>query len=280
MKRLTENAILREKNEVKFITFDALDNIDFIVNGFSTKKGGVSEGVYAEMNLGFDRGDKKENVLENFKRIGDAIGFDYRDVVMTDQFHTVNIRVVTEADKGKGVIRDKDYDNIDGHITNIPGIPLLVYGADCPPVYLVNTEKRAIGLCHSGWKGTLNEIAAETIKAMKREYEANPEYTVAVIGPSICGDCYEVGEDVAKPFISRFSVYGQMAKEILRPGQSAGKYYLNLKQAIKMTLLSSGIPAENIHFSDVCTMCNSEILFSHRRDKEARGSMAAFLMLK
>lgn len=279
-RRLSEEAELITENGAPFIRFDALKDIDFINHGYSTKLGGVSEGVFASMNLGFDRGDDNENVMENYRRIAKSIGFDEHNLVLTDQWHTTNIRVATKKDCGKGIFKEAGYESIDGHITDEPGVVLLAYGADCPTVFLVDPANKAIGLCHSGWKGTVNRISAVTIAAMRNQFGTRPEDLIAVIGPSICKDCYEVGSDVAEPFMEEFKCESAAFPGIVTAGANEGKYQLDLWEAIKATLKSAGVLVDNIHISGVCTKENKDMLFSHRRDGSARGSMAGFLTIK
>ncbi|MBP5160013.1 MAG: peptidoglycan editing factor PgeF [Lachnospiraceae bacterium] len=279
-KRLNEETVLTTSGNVSYLKFDALEKIPFIRHGFSTKLGGVSGGVFASMNLGFDRGDDNENVMENYRRIAKAIGFDTHDLVFLDQWHTTNIRVAQPKDRGKGIYLEKDYESVDGHITDEEDIVLLAFGADCPSIFLVDTESRAIGLCHSGWKGTLARIAQKTLNAMKNQYGTRPENIVALVGPSICGDCYEVEENVATPFSEEFKCEIASFPRIVMPGKSKGKFQLDLWEANRAILKSAGVLTENIHVSGVCTMENPDLLFSHRRDGSARGSMAAFLMIR
>lgn len=279
-KRINDETILDMSGIAPFLRFDALSRIPFILHGFSTKLGGVSGGCFESMNLGFDRGDDNGNVMENYKRIAAGIGFEAEKLVFTDQWHTTNVREATGSDCGKGIFRERDYEAIDGHITDEPGVVLLVFGADCTPIYLVDTKRQAIGLCHSGWKGTANRIAQVTIESMSRRFNTDPKDITAVIGPSICHSCYEIGEDVAGVFRNNFKAEINSCDSILTPGRADGKYQLNLWEANRAVLALAGVRAENIHACGICTMENTELMFSHRRDGDKRGSMAAFLSIK
>ena len=272
---------LREKNGVYYLVFPGLEKLGGVEHLFSTRLGGVSKGCYSEMNLSYTRGDVKEAVDENYMRISEIMGHGHKldDFVSTFQTHTTNIRVVNEEDRGKGPGRPRDYMDIDGLITNVPGIILSTFHADCPPVYFVDPVHKAIGLSHSGWKGTKGKISAKTIEAMGGNYGTIPQDLVCAIGPSICGPCYEIGEDVASQFAESFSKDELEQKGILVPYPN-GKYRLFLWNAIKQTLLECGVKEENIFVTDVCTKCNSDILFSHRVQHEERGNLAAFLCLK
>jgi YfiH family protein len=232
------------------------------------------------MNLSYTRGDVKEAVDENYERISEVMGHGHNrnDFVSTFQTHTTNVKVVTDEDRGKGPLKDRGYTDIDGLITNVPGIILSTFHADCPPVYFVDPIHRAIGLAHSGWKGTLGEISANVLRLMHENYGTNPADTVCAIGPSICGDCYEIGRDVADEFFARLSKEEIEENNILVPYPN-DKYRLYLWNAIKLTLIKSGVKKENILVTDICTKCNPELLFSHRVHHEDRGNLAAFLCL-
>lgn len=269
---------VREKNQVPFLSFQGLRDTGMVIDGFSTKLGGVSQGKYATMNFAYTRGDAPEHVLENFTRMAEALGVERDSMVVSHQTHTVNVRRVTGADKGKGVIRQRDYTDVDGLLTNEPGITLVTFYADCVPLYFVDPVRRAIALSHSGWRGTVNRMGQATLDAMKKEFGTNPADVVAAIGPSICQDCFEVGEEVAEEFNNAFS--SDYREELLKEGKRPGKYQLNLWKANEIVLMEAGVKPENIHTTNVCTMCNHNYLFSHRVVGQERGTLAAFLCLK
>ena len=186
-----------KKNEgVIFLTYPAFEDVEWLVHGFSTRLGGVSQGIYSSMNLSFTRGDEESCVRENYNRIAAAMGFRAENIVTSDQTHTCNVRKVTEKDRGKGIVTPRDYTDIDGMITNVSGLVLATFYADCVPLYFVDPLHHAIGLSHSGWRGTVQKIGEVTIKKMAEEYGSNPKNMKVAIGPSICQDCYEVSLDV------------------------------------------------------------------------------------
>lgn len=274
----TNNAILERNGKAPYITFPALSKISFIKHGFSTRLGGVSKGNLSSMNFDFSREDRK-NVEENYKIISDSIGFNHNDLVLSDQVHKSNILLVTNDDRGKGIRKKRDYKEIDGLISNTKGLVLATFYADCVPLYFVDTKKKAIALTHSGWRGTVKGIAAKTIEVMEENFASNPKDIVAVIGPSICKECYEVSEDVANEFIEVFNE--EQIKEIIeKKDNTNNKYLLDLWKANKHILLEAGLLKENINISAVCTACNSNLLFSHRASNGKRGSLAAFLTIK
>lgn len=269
---------VREKEGVPFLSFQALEELGIVRNGFSTRLGGVSRGKFATMNFSGSRGDNPDHVLENFTRMAKALGVERDSMVVSWQTHTTNVRLVTEADRGKGVIRDRDYRDVDGMITNVPGITLVTFYADCVPIYLVDPVRRAIGLAHSGWRGTVNRMAQVTAEKMKEAFGTRPEDLVACIGPSICRDCFEVGEEVAEAFKGIFAP--EQWAGLFTRGVRPGKYQLDLWLANRLILEEAGVPKAQIHTTNICTKCNSRYLFSHRSAGEERGNLGAFLCLK
>lgn len=267
---------INEKNGVTYLTFPMLTACAGIKHGFSTRLGGVSKGIYESMNLGLSRGDEEADVLTNFHRIADALGVSCEDMVFSDQTHTTNVRIVTQADRGNGITRKKNFFDTDGLVTNVPGLVLVTFYADCVPLYFVDPVHKAIGLTHSGWRGTVGHIGAKTIETMQREYGTKPADIIAAIGPSICVDCYEVSRDVAEEFEQEFS--NDEIKQILYPKENE-KYQLDLWKANQLIMLDAGVKEEHISVSDICTCCNPEFLFSHRASHGRRGNLAAFLSL-
>lgn len=271
-KRLNE----RTKDGVTWLSFPALEETGLVRHAFSTRMGGVSKGPYATMNFSYTRGDDPEDVKENYRLMAKALGVDMNRMVLTWQTHTTNVRVVSEKDFGKGVVCDRDYRDVDGLITNIPGVTLVTFFADCVPLYFVDIKSRAIGLSHSGWRGTVKRMGAVTLEKMAREFGTDPKDVVACIGPSICQDCYEVGAEVIEEFKNTFD---QKYHKTLFYEKYSGKFQLNLWEANRIILAEAGVPEENISVTDICTRCNPDLLFSHRHSAEKRGNLCAFLCL-
>lgn len=263
------------KDNVPYISYRALADIKWLKNGFSTRLGGVSEGVLSTMNLGFGRNDLPENVVKNHEIIANAIGFNPENIVASKQTHTTNVKIVSKKDCGKGIYRERDYDDVDGMITNEKGIVLATYFADCVPLYMVDTKNKAIGLSHSGWRGTVGKIGKVTLDLMKETYGTNPKDVIACIGPSICRDCYEVSEDVATEFEAAFK--GREKDILINKGN--GKYQLDLWKCNYIIFKECGVYEENIHMPDICTCHNMEMMFSHRATQGRRGNLAAFLSI-
>lgn len=265
------------KDSVEYLTFPILEQTGMVRHLFSTRLGGVSEGIWSTMNLSYSRGDKKEAVDENYRRIAGVLNCQLSDMVCSDQTHTTNVRVVDRMDGGKGIIKEKDFQDVDGLITNVPGLVLATFYADCVPLFFMDTKNRAIGLSHSGWRGTVGRMGKCTMDAMAKAYGTRAEDVVAVIGPSICQSCYEVSSDVAEAFYKEFSAPGQ-GEEILQAKEN-GKYQLNLWKANQIVLEEAGIRRNQIQVTDLCTCCNPDYLFSHRASKGKRGNLGAFLGL-
>lgn len=268
---------LKEKNGVPYFVFQNLEDTNLVRHGFSTRMGGVSKEHLASMNLSFTRGDDPENVKENFRRMGKAVGFEPESLVLSHQTHTTNVRLATKEDRGKGFVKPLDYENVDGLITNVPGLTLATFYADCVPLFFVDPVHRAIGLSHSGWKGTVDRMGAVTIRRMEEAFGTEAKHLRAAVGPSICQECYEVSEDVALEFKREF---WEHADERLVYRKENGKYQLNLWRANEIVLLESGIRPEHLAMPNVCTCCNPDLLFSHRASHGKRGNLGAFLQLK
>ena len=273
-----ENHFLIDNDDILYFTFNGLENTGIVKHCFSSRLGGVSKGHLSTMNLSYTRGDEKECVDENYCRIARVLGCEIEDIVCSDQTHTINVRKVTADDKGKGIVKPKDYKDIDGLITNESGIALATFYADCVPLYIVDPVHHAIGLSHSGWRGTVKRMGAVTLKKMEEEYGTKPQDVYVAIGPSICQDCYEVSKDVADEFREAF--LAQRDEDKLLYQKSEEKFLLNLWYANYCVFREAGVPEKNIEVTDVCTCCNPDLLFSHRASKVVRGNLGAFLMLK
>ena len=215
----------RQAGELEYLVFPKLEETGAVKHLFTTRTGGVSSGIYATMNLSFSRGDDPLNVMENYRRIGEVLGTDPEHMVASRQTHTTNIHAVTEKDCGNGIGRASSYEDIDGLVTDVPGIALVTYYADCVPLYFVDPVHRAIGLAHSGWRGTVAKIGEVTVRRMQEEFGSDPSEIYGAVGPSICQDCYEVSEDVIEQFRAAFP---QDKWDALFYGKPDGKYQLDL----------------------------------------------------
>ncbi len=268
---------LNRNEKMTWISFPALEATGCVYHGFSTREGGVSRGIYNTMNLSYTRGDKKADVDENFRRFCEAIHIDPASLVLTQQTHTAHVIRVTEKDKGNGITRPQQYHDVDGLVTDVPGVALITHHADCVPLFFVDPVHKAIGLSHSGWRGTAGKMGAVTVEKMRKEFGSRPEELVAAIGPSICRKCYEVSEDVYRAFSESF-LPEDVSAVFDRKGN--GKYQLDLWEANRRILIRAGVREENISVTGYCTHCHPDLLWSHRTLGKDRGSLAAFLCLK
>lgn len=283
--------------ETPFLSFRALDETGLVQNSFSTRFGGVSEGYLSSLNFSFAKeGEQRARVMENYCRMAKAMEVDASRMVLSWQTHTTNVRLVTEADCGKGIFRPRDYQDVDGLICNTPGITLVTLSADCVPLYILDPIHKAIGLSHSGWRGTVKRMGAATIARMQEAFGSDPADLICCIGPSICRDCFEVGGEVAAAFLESF---GEAARELitkdgvllneaalshLRETEEAAlcreKYHVDLWQANVQVFLEAGVPKKQVIVTNLCTKCNSAQLWSHRAFGTRRGNLAGFLCLR
>lgn len=285
-KKNRDNILVVKEYEIKgldgntqslpLLHYPLLENTGIVEHCFTTRLGGVSEDIYSTLNFSFTRGDKEEAVLENYRRVAEVFGKSVDDFVCTDQTHTTVVRLVGREERGYGVTKKRPYTDVDGLITNEPGVILSTFYADCVPLYFVDPVNKAIGLSHSGWRGTVGRMGQKTLEAMAEAFGTNPADVYGAVGPSICQDCYEISEDVAEHFYQEFSGHGD---EIL-VNKGNGKYQLDLWKTNEIVLLEAGVLPEHMAVTNVCTCCNADVLFSHRASMGKRGNLAAFLMLK
>ena len=266
----------RERGGVSYLECPMLSGSGFVKHGFSTRLGGVSEGIFSSMNFSFTRGDDSEAVRENYRRMAKTLGIREDGFVCSMQTHTTNVRVVTEEDRGKGVVRERDYEDVDGLVTNVPGLCLTTFYADCVPLFFVDPTHRAIGLSHSGWRGTVGRMGKVTLETMREAYGTQPEDVLAAVGPSICQECYEVSVDVVDAFREQFDK--KHWEQLFYPKKN-GKYQLDLWKANEIVLQEAGVRKEHMAVTNLCTCCNPKYLFSHRASAGKRGNLAAFLAI-
>lgn len=267
---------VKQAGEIVYLTFPALEEQTWLTHCFSTRMGGVSEGIYASMNFREDAEDSEEHVRENYRRIADMLGTDVQRFVRSKLVHGNQIHLVTPKDYGEGVVRPTSLVGYDGLMTNQSGVTLVATFADCVPLYFVDPVHRAIALSHSGWRGTAAQIGRETILAMKEAFGTKPEQVLAGIGPCICEACYEVGEEVVFAFSEGMD--GMELDGIIKEIGNK-KYQLDLQAANQAILLKAGVLKEHLFIADICTCCNSNYLFSHRATQGRRGNLGAFLSI-
>lgn len=266
---------LNNREETPYLTYKTLEKIPFINHAFSTRLGGVSKGKFDSMNLSFGRGDSDANVLKNYHLFCSSAGFDFDSLVASAQDHHTFVRHVTKQNCGVGIYKANDMQSVDALITNQTGVTLVTYYADCTPLFFVDVKQKVIALAHAGWRGTVGRIGAKVVNEMKNKYNSNCNDIKCAIGPAISKCCYEVDEDCCKHFkaMTELDTY-----KFIFP-KTDGKYFIDLLETNRQILIHSGIPEPNITVSDVCTRCNSDLLWSHRATKGNRGGMAAFMCI-
>lgn len=280
-RQIPEVFVPEDEPDMCLLRYPMLTDTGMVEHAFTTRSGGVSKGIFSSMNLSFTRGDEEAAVMENYCRLAHAMHTDIDRFVLSDQTHTTNVRIVTEADAGKGLVKPRDYQDVDGLVTNVPGLVLSTFYADCVPLFFVDPVHRAIGLSHSGWRGTAGRMGQATIQKLQEVYGSRPEDLICAVGPSICADCYEVSADVAEEFRREF--VGHEEEVVKKPHTDANgeqKYQLDLWQANRIVLRDAGVEEEHISCTSLCTCCNADMLFSHRASHGKRGNLGAFLMLK
>ena len=242
-----------------------------IPHAFTTRLGGVSEGVFASLNIAMHRGDSDESVKQNYEILAAALGFDLNNLVLTRQTHSDIVRVVTKND-ARG-IDHRNYLESDALITNDAGCALVVFTADCTPILLFDQVTGAVGTVHAGWRGTAADITGKTVRAMVAELGCQPENIRAAIGPNIGYCCFETDSDVPSALLSEF---GSEAEQFISP--MGEKYHVDLKSVNALALCRAGVT--DIEISDECTMCRPNRFWSHRITGAARGSQGAVIVCK
>ena len=248
-------------------------------HGFSTRKGGVSKEHLASLNLSFSVEDAKENVLENFRRIGECFGKTPEDFVLSKQSHETKVLKVGTKDRGKGITKDRDYEGIDALITDEKGIILSCFSADCVPILFYDPIHKAVGACHSGWRGTKGKILQNVVEEMRKHFSSNPAEILIAIGPSICKEQYVVSEDLALSFLEDYPDLGEDSSSPIQR-ISKDKFQLDLWDLNRRIALDCEIKEEHISISGYCTMENPELFFSHRYSQGKRGLQGAFICLQ
>jgi len=240
---------------------------------FTTRFGGVSTGIWESMNIGPSRGDDIRNVIENYRILGNVLGFIPEDVVIARQTHSDIVRKVGSADRGAGLLREKLPEECDALITNTPGVTLMVSTADCTPMLFHDPVTGAVGAAHAGWRGTAAGIVAKTVESLCAEFGCRPENIRAAIGPNIGPCCFETDADVPGAMLEAF---GEEAGQFIR--QSGEKYYVNLKEINALILRRAGVT--HIDISTDCTKCQPHRFWSHRITGLNRGSQGAIISCK
>ena len=260
------------KNGVTFLTADTLSD-GGVLHGFSTRLGGVSPAPWDSLNLDDRRGDDLANVQENFRRLCAALDMDVRRAVLSRQVHRDDVRIVTAADAGKGLWTPQDYDSADALVTDVPGLPLVVFSADCNVILLHDPVRRVVGAAHAGWRGTAAGIAGRTVRVMRGTYGCDPADIRAAVGPAIGQCCFETDGDV--PDALREALGAESEPFMAWNGR---KWHIDLKAVNALWLRKAGV--QHIDVCTDCTCCRTDLYWSHRKTGLRRGEQAALIALR
>lgn len=262
--------------------YDGLQSFRFSVlpeNGVArhaifSRRGGVSEGPFASLNLSLSVPDERERVYANRRRVYGRYDRDTDTVVHAHLVHGADVAHVSQADNGTWV------EHVDGLITNQPGCVLTMNFADCAPIFLYDPQRKAIGLGHAGWRGTIVDLPGAMVRAMIETFDSDPADLLAAIGPCIGPCCYEVGEDVITAVRGKFPDAATLLKTPSRNGRLSpndDRRYFDLPEANRRNLVAAGVTT--IELSDYCTACRPDLFFSHRAEKGKTGRFGAVFAL-
>jgi polyphenol oxidase len=262
----------REKNGVVYYAVRFLEETGLVRAAFTTRIGGASTGETATMNFSFKRKDTPENVMENYRRISAAAGFPQGSLVVSKQVHETYVHEVLPDEVGRGIFDDYDNVTADGLMTARRGVALVKHSADCVPVYILDKKTPAIAMVHAGWRGTYEGIAGVALNRMAQISGTLPQDCLCAVGPSIGPCCFEVGEGVAGLFESRYTGWGLVDR-------TEGAPHVDLWRCNARQLSNAGVPEECIAVAGLCTACDTETFYSHRKEQGKTGAMAAIMEL-
>lgn len=265
---------IRQDGDLKYLIIPSFEKTGLVRHGFSTRIGGVSDKPYHYLNLGLKKPDKKENILENYRRMCDALGVNLDDLVLSDQVHGDEIYEAGKGDRGKGIWKASDISCKDALMTKEKNVALVTFYADCVPLFFLDVKTPAIALAHAGWRGTVKKIGQKTVVRMMEKYGTNPENILVGIGPCIKKCCYEVDDPVIREVKKAFTYWKELIED-----KGDGHFMMDLVKANKSQLEETGVKSRNITISHYCTYCNNDLFFSHRADGGKTGNMAAFMEL-
>lgn len=249
------------------------DAVPAVRHGFTTRLGGVSRGPWASLNLGFRRGDREQDVRENYRRVAGWLGVDPDKITATRQVHSVRVTRVGEEDAGRGVARPAGWET-DALICDVPGVTLCAFGADCCILLLCDPAHHAVAAVHAGWRGTAGNIVGRAVAEMTRAFGTDPGQLLGVLGPSIGPCCFDTHADVPQALLS---LGDGLAEPYVFP-LPGGKFSVDLPGINGALLRRAGMREENLHQSRVCTCCHDDgVYWSHRRHGDSRGVQAGLI---
>lgn len=252
--------------------FERLSEFREILQFVTTRKGGLSSGIYSSLNLGFTAGDSKSIVEKNRQLLAGAVGISQDQMITVRQSHTARVQFVTEKTDPAAA----DDSTFDAQITNVPGKCLIIVVADCVPILLYDPNREVIAAVHAGWRGTVKQIVRKTVTLMHDKYNCEPRHILAGIGPSIGPCCYEIGQEV----IDQVAVELGSRESLLIEGEKLGKARFDLWEANRRQMIKAGMLDDNIENPQICTSCDTKTFYSYRKEEEGTGRMMAGIMLK
>lgn len=259
---------------VPYFTFPSIDAAEVVFHAFSTRLGGVSEAPYDSLNLGATTRDDAGDVTENRRLMQSTLGHPLREWIRLE--HGNRVRVLTAADVAAAAASPESLPVADAVITDLIGVPLTIYYADCVPLLLVDPRRPAVGLVHAGWRGTLVEVAEHAVRAMGEHFGTAPQQLLAGIASSIGPCCLEVDDDVTAQVAARFPLWQE---SVIRPLNKGGKSTIDLWELNCLQLERAGVPRRNVAMSRLCTACRKDLFYSFRRDRRDTGRLAMLASL-
>ena len=269
LKRVQHGFEKKEKNGVKYFVIPSFLGAGVEKHCFTTRIGGVSEGAYASLNLSRTRENKPENKEENYRRVCRALDVPYERLTLVNYAHGDGVYMAGKDEAGKGITRATDLPPCDALVIRESGITAVTLHADCVPLFFLDPVKKAACVSHAGWRGVYYGITLNILRMFVEKCGSRPENILAGIGPHIMKCCFEVQDDVARPFREKFG------DQVIKRGD--GKMYVDLQHALLMQMEIGGMSAENITCADLCTYCREDLFFSHRRDGGKTGAMGSFI---
>jgi YfiH family protein len=265
---------MRCKNGLKYFIIPSFESTGLVKHGVSTRAFKLYTGLYRFVSEKTKVEDKNE-IIRDYRLFCDLLGLDMRDLVSSDQVHGDGINVVSSGDRGKGISRESDIIKTDGLITNDKGVALITYYADCVPLFFLDVATPAIGISHSGWRGSLKKIGQKTVIKMMDQFGSKPENMLVGIGPSIKKCCYEVDRPIIESLKKAFITWEQFVEK-----SRESHWMLDLVKINVLQLEEVGIKRDNITISSYCTSCRNDLFYSYRADGKREGSLAAVIQLK
>jgi hypothetical protein len=258
---------------IQLAQFELLGNFNSDINHFITTREKLTLSSNSDdFNLSISQTKNIESVITNRKILASAVGLSPNDFVFPIQVHGTNIVKITDENRGKGCFSLTDaFANTDGFITNIQRLCLITMAADCVPIIFFDSIKKAIGVAHAGWKGTVLRIPRYLIEAMQHEYGTKPRDLIVGIGPSGGPCCYEVGQDVEAEVKNSFSNCENIIKNV------EDKTIFDMWEANRTTLIEAGVKPGNIQISGICTISSNNKFFSARQGDGGRFVAGIFL---